>query len=162
VTRNRAPRMQGERGAALILAIAFMVVIGGISAAVVSTTTSGIQDRAVLDQARNREYAADAAIENAIARVRGNAGVCSVVNPFPLFNKFKIHVDCTSAPAVVAGPGGTLLVQNDVIFSACVDASGAACGTANTPTIINAQVNFQGTGAAAQVKTFVQSWSVNR
>ena len=65
---TKVRRMEGERGASLILAIVFMVVIGAISAAVLATTTSGLQDRVVLDQARNREYAADGAIEIAITR----------------------------------------------------------------------------------------------
>ena len=36
-------------------------LIGAISAAVISTATSGLQERVVLDQARDRQYAADAA-----------------------------------------------------------------------------------------------------
>jgi hypothetical protein len=157
-------RMQGERGAALILAIAFMIVIGGISAAAVATTTSGVQDRVALDRARNREYAADGAVERSIASVRANHAAC-VADPAFTVNTvsgtINIHVDCTSEPAVI-GAAGLNVVQNDIIFTACLvsDVSGGLCPAATA--IINAQINFQGTGTADQVKTFVQSWSVNR
>src|SRR5438034_9223266 len=69
MTDENVRRCHGERGASLILAIAFMVVVGGISAAVLATTSSGLQARVTLDQARNREYAADAGIERSIVRI---------------------------------------------------------------------------------------------
>ena len=62
-----------ERGASLILAIAFMLTVGGIGAAVVSSVTSGLAGRAVLDTVRNRQYDADAGVERAIAAVRAKA-----------------------------------------------------------------------------------------
>jgi type II secretory pathway pseudopilin PulG len=156
-------RMHGERGASLILAIAFMVVIGAISAAVISTTASGIQDRVVLDQARNREYAADGAIESMIAAARGSGGTCPAPTNFPSMNGVSIHAECTSTPAVVVGPGGVLLTQDDLTFVACE--SSATCTSTipppnpNTNPIITSLVNFQG---AAPSKSFVLSWSVNR
>jgi len=70
-------RTHDERGAALMLVIAFMVLMGTISAAVLSTTTSGIQQRVALDQARNRQYAADAGIETTVAAARGLGGTCA-------------------------------------------------------------------------------------
>jgi type II secretory pathway pseudopilin PulG len=160
---RKVRRMQGERGASLILAIVFMVVIGAISAAVLSTTTSGVLDRVVLDQARNREYAADGAIEIAITRVRNNGGTCSSGDsPVTLEQPaVKIHVDCTSSPSFIVLPDNTIATQNNIVFTACEwsgSGNGNPCTAANT--IINAQINFQ--GASTPRKTFVQSWSVNR
>ena len=152
-----------ERGAALILAIAFMVVIGGIGAAVTSSVTSGLNDRQALDQARNREYAADAAIETAISQVRNSltspgavAGECAPAPPYTL-NGFDVRVDCDNAPAVVRSPTA-LVLQNDVIFTVCIDTPNPC---RDEDVIIRAQVNFQGTGTPTQVKTYVQAWSVN-
>ena len=65
VTRLR----RDESGTALILAIGFMVVIGLIGAAMLSSVSSGLASRVALDQARTREYAADSAIQDAITRV---------------------------------------------------------------------------------------------
>jgi hypothetical protein len=157
---SRVRRMQGERGASLILAIVFMVVVGAISAAVLSATASGLQDRVALDTARDREYAADGAIEIAVTRVRNNGGTCAGGDPDVTINSVAIHVNCIASPAVVVGPTGELLSQNDIVFTACKtsDVVSGACPTATA--IINAQVNFQGT--SAPLKTFVQSWSVNR
>jgi uncharacterized protein YdeI (BOF family) len=163
MTETGVRRMHGERGASLILAIAFMVVIGGISAAVLATTSSGLQDRVALDQARNREYDADSAIETTIAQARQLSGSCPAPPPRP-FNlnnaNVGIHVDCSTA--LVPGPNGLLLSRGDLLFVACVamgSGDGTTCTPGTDPPIINAQVNFQGT--APTVTTFVQAWSVN-
>ena len=77
-----------ERGASLILAIVFMVVVGGIVGGTLAMVSSGLKNRAQLDQARDREYAADGAIEYAIAQVRTTGGtgpgLSSCGSPFPL------------------------------------------------------------------------------
>jgi hypothetical protein len=163
-----ARRFRGERGAALILAIAFMVVVGGIGAAVTASVTSGLNGRVVLDELRNREYAADGAIETSITRIRGlsnpggNPAECSsttpVDSPFTL-NGVTVRVDCVNAPAVVGAPNAIVL-QKNVIFTACVN-TGIKCSDDNHNVIIRASVNFQGTGPPGQVKTYVQAWSVN-
>jgi type II secretory pathway pseudopilin PulG len=163
MTQTKVRRMQGERGASLILAIVFMVVVGGISAAVLSTTASGVQDRVALDQARNREYAADGAIEIAITRVRNNGGTCAPGDvPVTLEQPaVKVHVDCTSSPSFIVLPDNTIATQNNIVFTAC-EWSGSGNGDACTPAnaIINAQINFK--KGSPPLKTFVQSWSVNR
>lgn len=161
MTHSKVRRMEGERGASLILAIVFMVVVGAISAAVLATTASGLQDRVALDQARDREYAADGAIEIAITRVRNNGVTCSPGDSPVTFPTVKIHVDCTSSPSFIVLPDNTIATQNNIVFTACVysgTGNGDACTAANA--IINAQINFQGTSTPR--KTFVQSWSVNR
>jgi type II secretory pathway pseudopilin PulG len=164
MNNEKIRRFHGERGASLILAIAFMVVIGGISAAVLATTASGLQDRVALDQARNREYAADGAIETTIAQARTNSGTCpSQPAPTIPLDSFNIHVDCSSAALGVVGSTGTPVSQNNLLFVACSVPSGnvtnCTSSTGANPPIINAQVNFQGTAPA--VTTFVQAWSVN-
>jgi hypothetical protein len=163
---ERHPRMHGERGAALILAIAFMVVIGAISAAVVATTSSGVQDRVALDSARNREYAADGAVERSIASVRANHAVCTSDPDFtytaPPFPNVSIHVDCAPVPNYIVASDATIAVQNDIVFTACLVADVVSGKCPDAKSIINAQINFQGTGTADHVTTYVQSWSVNR
>jgi hypothetical protein len=170
MTDERARRLHGERGASLILAVAFMVVVGAISAAVLATTTSGLQDRVALDQTRNREFAADAGIERSIVRIRqlatpgADANECTTADiyHYPTVNDVSlknnpIRVNCANRPAVVIGPENTPLLQNDVVFTACPD-TGASCTAATA--IVNAQINFQGTGA--NTMTYVQAWSVQR
>ena len=154
-------RRQDERGAALVLAIAFLVLMAGVGAAVISSVTSGVSDRAVLDQVRNRQYAADGAIEKSIARVRTTGGTCGAQDPPFTLNGATVHVDCIASPAVIVGPNGDLFSQNDLVFTACPltgSGNGNPCTTATT--IINAQVNFQGSGSP--LTTYVQSWSVNK
>jgi hypothetical protein len=161
VNERIGTRVKDERGASLMLVIAFMVLAGTVAAAVISTSTSGIQQRVVLDQARDRQYAADAAIETTVAAARGLSGTCPPPPPtsFPL-NHLNVHVDCRSNPAVIVGHGIPKL-QKNLIFVACLTpgtAYGPSCTSTNV--VINAQVNFQGT-APGPVTTYVQAWSVN-
>lgn len=167
------PRAHDQRGASLVLAIAFLVIIGGLVGAALSGITSGLNDRSVLDTARQREYSADSAIEFAIASVRAMPAPTVFSGPgyspcgpysYQLTNAGgnaypSMRVDCA--------PNGTTSLsgyqQRDVVFTACVD-SGQACGGASTPIVIRAQVNFEaaGTDASYQVThTWIQSWSVN-
>src|SRR5262245_46770104 len=106
---GRVRRFKGEDGASLILVVAFMVIIGAISAAVISTTGSGLQSRVALDQARNREYAADAAIESMIASARAAGGAACPSAANSSLNGIDIHVDCRVNPAVIVKPVGILV-----------------------------------------------------
>ncbi len=156
-----------EQGTVLVLTIVVMVVIGMISAGLLAIITSGVQQRTTLDVARNREYAADGAIETAIARVRGittapGVGLvaCAPNGPdYLTLNGVSIRVDCVNAPAIT-----TLgVLERDVVFTACVDASPSVACTDSTA-VIRAQVSFQtaSPGSTAIVRTYMQSWSVNK
>jgi hypothetical protein len=164
-----------ERGAALVLAIVFMLVLGSISAAGLSLLASGLHSRVGLDVVRNRQYAADAGVEAAIVAARpavttwatdtyaayavdpqtaGNAFLssagCGGARTSSL-NSVKITVDCFPAPALHAG-----YFEFNVIFS-------AACTNCSTSTpIVHAQINYDFDVQGGTVKsTYVQSWSVN-
>jgi hypothetical protein len=174
--------VRDERGASLLLAIAFMVVIGMISQAILSSISSGLHVRTALDSARDREYAADGAIESAIASLRSRSasstyggpalapcGPGSPVTNVPFYQTIteetvaiNVRVDCVGEPTLTLGS----FVQQNVLFSACVKgAPDVACGTpGGPPIVIRAQVNFQTVGAGSTLKvqrTWIQSWSVN-
>lgn len=160
-------RCHGERGATLILAIGFLVVIGAIGAAVAASVTSGLKGRVVLDQVRDRQYAADGGVEFAIAQVRaiplpGGPGLspCGPSNHYNrtglnAINGIDIRIDCANSSTIT--PSGFL--QRNVIFTACVDTSTQCTASA---TIVRAQVNFEALQSGAVTRTWVQSWSVNR
>ena len=173
MSEERARRLHGERGATLILAIGFMLVIGAIGSAVMSSVVSGVNNRRTLDSVRDKEYAADGGVEYAIAQVRaiplpGGPGLISCgPNSFysrtglNALNGINIRIDCANQPTIT--PSGYL--QRNVIFTACVD-TGAKCGTSSASyAIVRAQVNFQAQSAGSRLsvtRTWVQSWSVNR
>jgi hypothetical protein len=150
----------------LILAIVFMVVVGGVSLATLSYITNGSNQRRLLEKARNREYAADGAVEQAITRVRGLPAPGPAVAPCAApgvpdvhsLNGFNIRVDCQNAPGLTASG----LLQRNVIFTACEVSGSTRCSDGNS--IVRAQVNFQTRSALASdvTRTWVQSWSVNR
>jgi hypothetical protein len=162
---SRRRRARGERGASLILAIVFMVVVGGVSLVTLSYITNGTNQRRLLEHARNREYAADGTIEQAIARVRGlpapgpAVAPCGGPDTHSNFNGYDIQVDCQNAPTLTTSG----LLQRNVIFTACEVSRSSRC--TDSSTIVRAQVNFQtqpGPGQTVVTRTWVQSWSVNR
>ncbi|MEY2581961.1 MAG: hypothetical protein QOE09_1810 [Ilumatobacteraceae bacterium] len=155
---SRLPRDQQDRGSALLLAIGFVLMVGAISAGLAALATSSMNNRATLQLVRNRQYAADGAIEQSISQVR--AFTCATPGgsiPATL-NSVAIRVDWVNACGVVkSADTGTVVSQRNVIFSAyCKNPTDATCNF--TDVIIRAQVNFQELPSA----TYVQSWSVNR
>jgi hypothetical protein len=151
-----------ETGAALILALAFVVMIGTICAGLLALVTSSVGVRVPLDAARAREYAADGAVEGAIARVGGQErpGVdpCAPAAGFDLvtLDDVTIRVDCRSSLALFAHDG-LVLEQRAVTFTACVDAA-TTCTDASA--IIRAEVVFARTESGAPAATSVRSWTV--
>ena len=145
-----------------------MVVIGAVSGAVLSALTSGLGNRVALDDARNREYAADGAIQAAVAQIRaipasqtytGPGQPCPTI-PDHTLDGVTIHTDCVSAPAVTRD----LYRQLNVIFATCRSGDVSAGVCPDPKVIIRAQVNFQavGSGVSLQIqRTWVQAWSVN-
>ena len=161
-----------DRGAALILALGFVLMAGVVSAALLSFITTSVSHRPQLDAVRNRQYAADAAVEHAIAQVRALASPgetsCGPYTypsaPSPAsINGVRIHVDCRNTPGSVI-VGSLILGQRNVVFTSCLytgTGTGAPC--TDSTTIIRAQVNFQAPpGSPVTVtRTYIQSWSVN-
>jgi len=147
-----------------VLALAFIVLVGVVTTALLSSLTSAVQQGSALDNVRGRQYAADAAVDRDIARVRalpGNgAGLvdCGAPQSYAL-NGVTIHVDCTPVPRSV-GP----YLQRNVVFNTCLstDVVGTTCPVAKS--IVRAQVNYEATTISNPTitKTYVQSWTVTR
>lgn len=150
-----------ELGVALVLALSFMVLIGVVTSALLSSLISSVSGRAVLDDVRNRQYAADAAVEMDIARVRAIGGdgpavaACGGFHTYSGLNGKTIRVECTDIPI------GGAFFQRNVVFNSCVN-TGAACAAAAT--IVRAQVNYEAATIHSPVitKTYIQSWTVSR
>jgi hypothetical protein len=165
VTARRAHPQNRDAGASIILAIAFVVMIGAISAGLAALVTSSLNNRGSLELVRDRQYAADGAIEHAISQVRLEPGpslaACASApdSLVDTLNGITIRVDWLNACGVVRGSDGTVVAQRNVIFSACLD-PGVECP--NVDVIVRAQVNFERAASGAVTNTFVQSWSVNR
>ncbi len=158
-----------DSGASLLLAIGFILMVGVMSAGLVGLATSSLNNRATLSVLRNREYAADGAIEQAIAQVRvlTDAAVASGASPCSPPNTpisdtltgLTMRVEWVQACGVVQATDGTVVGQHNVIFSACADV-GTPCDPAQV--IVRAAVDFQQASGGVVTKTYVQSWSVNR
>ena len=154
-----------ESGVALVLALSFMVLVGLVTSALLSSLISSVEQRSVLDNVRNRQYAADAAVEKDIARVRGLGGLgagsqpCAPVSRIPYsLNGYTIHITCTDVrTSTITG-----FDQRNVVFASCLDAGSGEC--TSTTTIVSAQVNYEGEGLPTPIisKTYIQSWTVAR
>ena len=161
--RRRADRA-ADRGSSLIITIGFVLMIGSIAGGLAGLITSSMNNRATLTQQRDRQYAADAAVEEAITVVRqlkqntGEACQEASGRNSSKLNDIAIRVDWSNACTMVRGADGAVVAQRNVIFTACLD-TGDVC--VEESVVVRAQVNFeQGLGGAVQ-HTSVQSWSVN-
>jgi type II secretory pathway pseudopilin PulG len=161
---TRRVRQRGnDSGAALLLAIGAVLMVSAISAGLTAAAASSMQNRNSLEALRNRQWAADSAIEVAITQVR--ALDCSSTTGFTpdTTNGVAIRVDwatdCSrSVPS--SDSEATPYLQRDVVFSACLNTNPPSpCLDADV--IIRAQVNFE-PASGAVTKTYIQSWSVNR
>lgn len=162
--RRRVRTPHDDSGASLILAIAFILMIGSISAGLIGLATSGLRNRDSLEQVRNREYAADGAIEQAVSAIRLQVGPalmnCALANgslPYTV-NLYAIRVDWRNDCEAVRTSDGLVVAQRNVVLSACENVAPACVDAA---VIIRAQINFEQV-AGAVTRTNVQSWSVNR
>jgi hypothetical protein len=146
------------------MAIGFVVMIGAISAGLAGLVTSSLNNRGNLELVRDRQYAADGAIEEAISQVRSGlaptpAPCASSGSIVDMLNDVTIRVDWRHVCGVVRGADGAIVAQRNVVFAACVD---TATECSDGDVIIRAQVNFEQDASSAVTATYVQSWSVNR
>ena len=159
-TSRKVGSTDNDRGAVLLLAIGFVLLVSAISAALAALVMSSSATGNTLEKVRNRQYAADAAIQDAIIRVRtlerGTPPTCGYTTTL---NDVAIRVDCANALGVVGDTENAVLAQRNVIFEACRD-TGSVC--AEDQIIIRAQINFEQQYGNSVTKTFVQAWSVNR
>jgi hypothetical protein len=180
--RDRAPRSHEDRGAALILAVCFVVMVGTISGGLAALVTSSLSNRTTLETIRNREYAADGAVEYAIAQVRlasdpapadkhpplpaltacnqpgGSVVPNGLASGMPVLNGFPMRVEWDDVCGAVRGADGTVVVQRNVLFSACL-VTAPVCRGSNA-VIVRALVNFEQGPTGGVSATFVQTWSV--
>ena len=68
MTARHGTHRHDDRGAALILAIGFILLISAIVGGLAALITSSLDNRGTLDTIRNRQYAADAGIQDAITQ----------------------------------------------------------------------------------------------
>lgn len=153
-----------DRGAALVVAIGFMVMIGAMAAGLTSMVTSGVGNRIALDEIRDRQYAADGAVELEVAAMRSAVGaasaVCGDVHASEhTINGVAVRVDATLNCVAVAGDDGLPVRQYVGTFDACED-TGRACS--DTDVVVRALVGFETDVAGALVTTTVRGWSVQR
>lgn len=159
MSRLRPRQTHQDTGAALLLAIGFVLMVSVITAGLAALATSGLNNHTTLEVLRNRQYAADGAIEQAIAQAR--VLTCSPTTGFLVDSSFSsgpIRVDWLNVCGTVPASDGSAYPQRNVVFSACPDL-GAACDPAQI--VIRAQVNFE-PASGTVTRTIVQSWSVRR
>lgn len=172
-TSRPATGRDAERGAALVLALAVMVAISVILSALLTLLSSGVGSTIALQDRRNAQYAADGAMErtiNFLATDSAPSGTraligsgCGDAPSSYVINGKTVEVFCIGEPIAVIIPDPTpsnpqpgLVLQRNVVISACVDKP--VCN-ADTATIV-AKVNFPTGANGTPAGAFIQSWSV--
>jgi len=149
------------------MAIAFVLMVGALSGGLVSLATSGLANRNSLQGIRDQQYAADGAIEQAIAEVRfltcaTKNGVVPATSVATSMNRIPVRVEwATTCSVLQSSVDGRIVAQRNATFTACAVATTTAPCSAGV-VIIRAVVNFEQAAPGAVTKTYVQSWSVNR
>jgi hypothetical protein len=158
MSRNCHKHQHKDAGAALIMAVGFMLMVGTISGGLVALATTSMNHRNTLTALRDREYAADGAIENAIASERLITTCVAATRSITdsTLNGVTIRVDSTTACNDVSDSNGDDYAQRNVTFSACVTTA-LACPAGSA--IIRAQVNFEPANGTV-TDTVVQYWNV--
>jgi hypothetical protein len=151
-TNLRSPRRaHGEDGAALELALLFMIATALIVTVLLGFASTSSQATVVTRTSRGKDYDADAAMQAAIATVR--VGTCASYTPsFTLNNPATpLRVDCTTTGAVVGS-------QRHVVFSVC-PSSVATVPCPDASALLRAEVIFFDDGGITGRAVSVLSWS---
>lgn len=153
-----------DRGAALVVAVAFVLMIGTIMAGLTSMVTSGLDNRIALEELRDRQYAADGAIEAAIATTRsaidhGGVRCDDVTTSTAKANGVTVRVEQLVICDAAIGSTGLPVTQISSVFTACRD-RGTTC--TDDDVIVRALVGFEVGDDGAVVHVPVHSWSVTR
>ena len=150
--RHRLRRMQGERGASLILAMGFLALLGILVSSLLSVTYSSVKTTGVARGSQAKLYGADGAIDYAVETIENDDSYCpsgsSGTQSLPdlSLNGRTVTVTCQLVDSTSSGfsfgwtsltgynnPDGTTPQKNDLYWMA---------GTAGTT---SDQIKFQGT-----------------
>jgi len=158
VARLRGRRVHGEDGAALELALIFMVSTAFIVTVLLGFASTSSQATVVTRTSRGTDYDADAAMQSDIATIRATAGqgvfgsACASFTPaFTLNNPARaVRVDC----APVNGPSS----QRHVILSVCLVAVSPTPPCTDSQAILRADVTIYDDTSFGRAVS-IQSWS---
>lgn len=147
-----------------MIAVAFVMMIGTILAALAAMVTSGVGNRAALEAVRDRQYAADGAVEQVIAATRADVDDGTVTcgdrsATIVTVDEIRIRVDRQIICGATLGGDGLPVTQLNLVATACED-TGAAC--ADDAVVVRALVGFELGAGGTVTHVPVHSWSVNR
>lgn len=134
---------RSDVGAALVLAMVFILGVGAVLVPLVSLAGSNMISTSNLQSERSLEFAADAVMEGAIDTIRHDAPTTSCPT-FPAGSSTGLTVDgtamevqCSEAPTSYLDPNGRY-----VEFDACVARLAETWSTCQSTAVIRAQVSF--------------------
>jgi hypothetical protein len=154
------PRLRGEGGAALQLALVFLTAIALIVGALLGFAGESSQATVVTRTTRSTDYDADGAMQAAIATIRasttqGVVGACVSITPTALAPPVALNnparpvrVDCA--------PSAALGAQRNMVLSVCPSAVAAPCPDAQA--LLRADVTFYDDVSWGRAVS-IQSWS---
>ena len=112
-TRTRG---QGEAGTSLILALAFLTLLGAFTAGVLTVAYTSFKTTEVVRGAQDKDYGADGGADVAVQLLRSSSSYCPAVSGTPTnlpdqtIDGRTVHITCqTLSGNATGGPGGSLL-----------------------------------------------------
>ena len=152
IRRRLRARAHGEEGAALELALLFMIATALIVTVLLGFSSTSARATVTTRTTRGTDYDADAAMQAAIATVR--VGTCASFTPtFTLNNPIALRVDCSLTGTAVGS-------QRHVVLSVC-PASIATVPCPDAGSLLRAEVVFfddKGDGTLGRAVSIL-SWS---
>ena len=143
-------RRHGEEGAALELALLFMIATSLIVTVLLGFSSTSSRATVVTRTTRGTDYDSDAAMQAAIATVR--VGTCASFTPsFTLNNPNALRVDCNTTGAVVGS-------QRHLVFSVC-PSTVLTVPCPDGSTLLRAEVIFYDDGGVVGRAVAVLAWS---
>lgn len=141
-----SPDQERERGSAMVMALAFIVAVGGVTLALLSQASANFRTTTVTRALQDRIAAANAGLDTGIQVVRASAAPCSTLGQDTTLRVLAVNGRTVTVTCRMAGGYGTG-VNGWAVFIA--DPAGKISNQSGQPKTIDGPVYVANPGGAA-------------
>jgi hypothetical protein len=136
--RATTRRAHGDAGTSLILALAFLALLGSFTAGILTVAYGAFKTTEVVRGAHNKDYGADGGADIAVQLLRADSSYCPSVSgsasslPDQTIDGRTVHITCqTLSGSAGGGGGGNSLSPSPLVITGYPGPTGAAADLAN-------------------------------